>query len=278
MRNNQRRTGAPSQRGRSAPTAPAVTSNLVYQVPTEFVELPSRGIFYPEGHPLRNQETVEIKFMTAKEEDILASTALAKKGLILDRLLENILVLDMEPDSLLLGDRSAIMVATRISSYGKIYETEVTCPSCELKNNLLFDLTKMNIGGRCFDEQFMTDNSIEIDNGLLVVTLPTTELKVGLRLIDGHSEKEAGSITENNQDTAVTTFLSTLVEKVEDTFDRDQIEEFINNMPAKDSKYIRDVYSKLIPNIELKEDFSCSRCFHQKEMEVPLSADFFWPK
>ena len=124
----------------------------------------------------------------------------------------------------------------------------------------------------------MTDNSIEIDNGLLVVTLPTTELKVGLRLIDGHSEKEAGSITENNQDTAVTTFLSTLVEKVEDTFDRDQIEEFINNMPAKDSKYIRDVYSKLIPNIELKEDFSCSRCFHQKEMEVPLDAGFFWPR
>jgi hypothetical protein len=249
----------------------------VYQVPTEFVELPSRGAFYPEDHPLHNQETVEIKFMTAKEEDILASTALAKNGLILERLLENILVLDMDPNSLLLGDRSAIMVAARISSYGKIYETEVTCPSCEAKNSLPFDLTGAGQGGRCFDEQFMADNAVEIENQLLVVTLPVTQMKVGLRLIDGYSEKEASSITENNQDTAITAFLSTLVEKVEDTFDRDQVEEFINNMPAKDSKYIRDIYSKLVPNIELKENFSCSRCFQKKEMEVPLSADFFWP-
>ena len=280
MRNNQRRTGAPSRRKASpvAP-APATTSNLVYQVPTEFVELPSRGVFYAEDHPLHNQETVEIKYMTAKEEDILASAALAKKGLVLDRLLENILVLDVDPRSLLLGDRSAIMIAARISGYGNVYETEVKCPFCEAKNNLFFDLSKMTIVDRCFDTQFMSDNSAEIDQetNLLVVKLPVTEMKVGLRLIDGHSEQEATDIS-TNQDSTITTFLSTLIEKVEDTFDRPQIEEFIDNMPAKDSKYIRDIYSNLVPNVQLKENFSCTRCFQKKEMEVPLSADFFWPK
>ena len=277
MRNNQRRIGTSTRNN----PAPAIASTgMVYQVPTEFVELPSRGQFYTEEHPLYAQETVEIKFMTAKEEDILASTALIKKGLVIDRLLENILVADIDPRSLLIGDRSAIMIAARISGYGNIYETEIRCPVCSAQSPLLFDLAKMIITDRCFDDDFMSNNSIEIDreNNLFSVTLPTTGAKLGLRLMNNHDEREFSSEAVKNENSRVTTMLSVFVESVNGSLDRAEVKAFIQNMPAKDSKYTRNLYSRLVPNIELRDDFSCSRCFHQKEMEVPLDAGFFWPE
>ena len=131
-RNNSTRTGAPRPNAPAPPIAKKTDNGLFsFVTPTEFVELPSGGKYYPEDHPLAGVDTIEIRHMTAKEEDILASTALAKKGLVLDRLLENILVLDIDPRSLLLGDRSAIMIAARMSGYGNVYETEVKCPFCE---------------------------------------------------------------------------------------------------------------------------------------------------
>jgi len=279
MRNNQRRLGSESRNNPRPPAVPQA-AGMAYEVPTEFVELPSRGQFYEEDHPLHGQETVEIKFMTAKEEDILASTALIKKGLVIDRLLENILVVDVDPRSLLIGDRAAIMVATRISGYGSIYETEVTCSMCSAKSPLLFDLTKMKINDRCFDKQFISNNLVDIDleNRLFVIELPVTKIKAGLRLMNSHDEKEFTSGISKNESSKVTMILSTFVESINGSFDRTEIENFIQSMPAKDSKYLRNIYSSLVPNIELKDDFSCSRCFHQKEMEVPLDAGFFWPE
>jgi hypothetical protein len=279
MRNNQRRS-RPSGQPTPAPVikaAPA-SSSLTYEVPTEFVELPSRGLFYPEDHPLYKQETVEIKFMTAKEEDILASSALLKKGLLLDRLFENILIEDIDPQSLLIGDRSAIMVAARASGYGKIYETALECPTCSAKNTLLYDLSTVKLSEYCFDEEYINDNSIEINDNIFFITLPVTKTKVGLRLLDGYGEKEFSELSANNGDNKVTSTLSAFIEVVGETYDRKEINNFIDSMPVRDSKYIRTIYPKLVPNIELKENFTCTRCSHQQEMEVPLTAEFFWPR
>ena len=280
MRNNERRLGATSRNNSRPASAPvAANSGMVYEVPTEFVELPSRGRFYPDEHPLHGQETVEIKFMTAKEEDILASTPLIKKGLVLDRLLENILVLDIDPRDLLIGDRAAIMVAARISSYGRSYETELTCPTCSAKKSFLYDLTNMKLVGRCFDERFMSENSVEVNDEvkLFIIELPLTKVKMGLRLLDSHNEKEFSDTALKNEDSKVTSLLSAFVESIDGSFDRSEIEGFIQNMPARDAKYIREIYSSLVPNIELKDTFLCDHCFSQKEVEVPLNAGFFWP-
>jgi len=96
--------------------------------------------------------------------------------------------------------------------------------------------------------------------------------------MNSHDEKEFTSGISKNESSKVTMILSTFVESINGSFDRTEIENFIQSMPAKDSKYLRNIYSSLVPNIELKDDFSCSRCFHQKEMEVPLDAGFFWPE
>ena len=90
-----------------------------FVVPTEFVELPSKGIFYPENHPLHAKETIEIKQMTAKEEDILTSRALLKKGVALDRVISSIIMnKNISTNDLLVGDRNAILIAARVSGYG----------------------------------------------------------------------------------------------------------------------------------------------------------------
>ena len=133
MRTNQRRLGE----GNSPHPSPSVTAgDLAFAVPTEFVELPSRGQFYPVDHPLYKQETVEIRFMTAKDEDILSSQALIKNGLAIERLLESLLISDVDPNTLLVGDRSAILIATRISGYGKEYKVDYGCPACTSRNEV----------------------------------------------------------------------------------------------------------------------------------------------
>ena len=285
-RNNQARLKAPAveappkktkEQPEPEPATPA-ESPLSFAVPTEFVDLPSKGLYYPADHILNGVDTLEIRHMTAKEEDILASSALLKKGLLLDRLFENILIEDIDPQSLLIGDRSAIMVAARASGYGKIYETALECPTCSAKNTLLYDLSTVKLSEYCFDEEYINDNSIEINDNIFFITLPVTKTKVGLRLLDGYGEKEFSELSANNGDNKVTSTLSAFIEVVGETYDRKEINNFIDSMPVRDSKYIRTIYPKLVPNIELKENFTCTRCSHQQEMEVPLTAEFFWPR
>ena len=110
-----------------------------FVVPTEFVALPSEGKFYPPDHPLHNAESIEIRQMTAKEEDILTSRTLIKKGIALERVIKNLIVdKTIDPDGLLVGDRNAIIIATRVSGYGNDYTTKISCPNCGTNSRILF--------------------------------------------------------------------------------------------------------------------------------------------
>jgi len=147
---NKGRVG--SKKGASNPAPQHVIQNnengpaLAFVVPTEFVDLPSGGRFYQEGHPLHGQDCIELKQMTAKEEDILSSRTLLKKGIALDRVIESIIVdKSIDPNSLLIGDKNAIIIATRVSGYGAEYATKVTCPSCNNTEKYSFDLRDANI-------------------------------------------------------------------------------------------------------------------------------------
>jgi hypothetical protein len=275
MRNNQRRTGASAQSPAPVPTS----ADMAYAVPTEFVELPSRGAFYPDGHPLQDQETVEIRYMTAKEEDILASTALMNKGLTIDRLLSSLILLDVEPASLLIGDRNAIMIAARISAYGPHYNAEVSCPSCFTRDTYIFDLNKTNLTEDCFSKSFLRENKATLNKEAKTfdVVLPKSNVTASIRLFNGKDEKSMND--DIGEETAVTSVLTKFIVSIDGNSDASFVENFISNsMLAADSKYIRDLYPKLAPNIDLKQQYTCANCTHQEEMEVPLSAEFFWPR
>ena len=145
MSRNEDRLGLGTNPNPDQSPAPAASSGgpaFSWSVPTEFVELPSQGIFYPAGHPLAGQKTVEIRYMTAKEEDILTSRSLLKEGVALDRMLQNILVNSaIDISSLLVGDKNALLVAARRTGYGPEYETRVACPACDTSQEYSFDIS-----------------------------------------------------------------------------------------------------------------------------------------
>ena len=222
------------------------------------------------------QEAVEIKFMTAKDEDILSSAVLIEKGLVVDRLLESIIIGPVDPLTLLIGDRSAIMIAARISSYGADYKATVNCPMCATSVNYTFDLKSSNTSGQCFDNKFLEEKKIVFDeeNKYFQFELPTSKVTVAIDPLTGEAEK---SLSEFEDENMVTATLSSIVVSVNGNTDSSAVEGFIDNMPAADSKFIRTLYPELAPNIDLKQEFICENCAHKTDLEVPLTAEFFWP-
>jgi hypothetical protein len=256
-------------------------ASLSFVVPTEFVDLPSMGKFYPEGHPLHGKDSIELKHMTAKEEDILTSRTLLKKGVALDRVIENIIVdRSIDADSLLVGDRNAIIIATRVSGYGNEYTTKVTCPSCTASGKYVFDLNE----GSVYSGEDISDLNIEDHNdGTFTTTLPKTQLQVRFKLLCGYDEKRLANSAEmarkkkNVQERTVTTQLANMLVSVNEENDPEILNYLINNIPSLDSRHLRTAYKLAAPNIDLTQYFECGECGHEQEMGVPLGAEFFWP-
>ena len=256
-------------------------NSFSFVVPTEFVELPSKGRFYSEGHPLHGQETIEIKQMTAKEEDILTSRSLLKKGIALDRVIKSIIMNKrIDPDSLLVGDRNAIIVATRISGYGSEYATQVSCPSCTTKQEYTFNLNSANIyGGENVSELDIVSN----EDNTFTVQLPKTLINITFRLLSGKDEKSfiAGMETDRKQrqttEKNVTRQIASMVVAVNGDSSLQAIKYLVDNIPSIDSRHLRLAYRLAAPNVDLTQHFECNECDFEQDMEVPLTADFFWP-
>ena len=249
---------------------PAV--GLDFVVPTEFVDLPSKGVFYPEGHPLHGVDTIEMKQMTAKEEDILTNKSFIKKGILFDRLLSSI-VMDkkIRPQDLLVGDRNALVMAARISGYGEEYKTKVICPLCLSHNSETYDLEEIEGNGW---EQKLEDTGVELDDsGLFVITLPKSGLTVKARPLNGHDEKALATLDESD---TVTGQLKRFVVEVDGQTDKKIINKFIDTMLARDAKYLRLTYKRITPNLDFEKEFECTSCGHEATLEVRLGPDFFW--
>lgn len=192
MRNNEERFGSVEQVDDVAPQV-SQSKNIQqfnFVVPTEFVDLPSKGQFYPQHHPLHKCENVELRHMTAKDEDTLTSKSYIKKGVVLDRLLKDLLVdKSIDPTTLLSGDKNALLVAARISGYGSDYETKVSCPNCNTTQLSTFDLnecvkTKYTTYGLGLDEVQLTENCT------FTTILPLSKIKIEFKLLNGLDELE----------------------------------------------------------------------------------------
>jgi len=281
MRNNEERFGAVAQVD-SAPSLVETTSNnsnaLNFVAPTDFVELPSKGQFYPEDHPLHNKEHLEIRQMTAKDEDILTSRSLLKKGVAIERLLENLIVdKTINIAELLVGDKNAIMIRARISAYGDLYETKIQCPYCTSLNSHEFNLEDIK------PKEFKKSLATSTKNGAFTIELPTSKVKVEVRFLTGEDEARLLAVSEKKKqhnllDNSVTDQMKSFIVSVNNVTDRGEVYSFVDNMLAKDSRYLRNTYIDLVPNIELTQNFKCQSCSTEMDMEVPFTTDFFWPK
>ena len=282
---SRRNSGRTGRKKTSESPAPAATTTpaldpLHFVAPTEFVELPSRGLGYPEGHPLFENDVIEIRFMTAKDEDILTSATLLKKGVAIDRFLQNVIVdKSITINELLIGDKNAILIAARSSGYGNLYETQVTCPSCGTKNNLTFDLNNTSVSESKTDPELGITNTTD---GTFMVNMPYTKFNVEVRLMTGEDEQQLArnSATRKKnrlQETAMTDQYKRMIVSVNGHRDQSVLSRYIDNMPLMDARHLRLAYKLVAPNVEIKETLTCVSCEHQQEVDVPFGADFFWP-
>jgi len=280
---NKGRVGDVAQKPEDTNPPPQVlqqqeNTGFSFVVPTEFVDLPSQGRYYPEGHPLHNQDSIEIKQMTAKEEDMLTSRTLLKKGIALDRVVQSLIVdKTINVDSLLIGDKNALIIATRVSGYGNEYKTKVTCPACATTDEYNFDLNDSVVyRGEDMHILSITDNQ----DGTFDVVLPKLKTNVTFRLLIGADEKNLLTNKASRNvgfEKLITTQLSKILLAINGDDSRDTIEYVVDNMPSIDSRHLRACYRAAAPNIDLTQTFVCEECGHDEEMEVPLTADFFWP-
>ena len=258
-------------------TKNVMADDFGFEVPVESVPLPSNGIVYPVDSPLYGLETLEIRAMTAREEDILTSRALIKKGTVITELIKSCLVnKSIDVEDMLVGDRNAIMTALRITGYGSQYTVEVDCPDCGERSKQDFQLTELPI--RRLEISPVADGA-----NLFEFKLPMTKKKVHFRFLTGHDEtdititqerrKKMGSIADN----LVTTRLQHQLVAIEGVKDRSKINMFVRNMPARDSLALRKHVDKHEPGIEMKHWMDCTSCMESSEVRVPMGASFFWP-
>jgi hypothetical protein len=240
--------------------------------PTETIDLPSKGLFYPEGSPLRSGQ-IELHYMTAKHEDILTSPNLIQKGIVLDRFMDAIIATKgVKTTDLLVGDLNAVMVASRILGYGKDYEVSLECPSCGKQVDQTVNLAELSTQN---EPQVGTKPDFKI-------VLPLSKAEIVLKLLTRGDElaieKEVKSLKKINSDVEAdaTTRLKHMILSVNGDTSKSTIWSFVDNMLVRDARYLRETYRNIIPDINFKITLDCV-CGTSEETRLPLGTNFFWP-
>lgn len=243
------------------------------QYPSEFIDLPSEGRIYPEGHPLKDGK-IEVKYMTAKEEDILTSQNLIKKGIVIDQLLNSlILTSGVTVDDLYVGDKNAVMVAARILAYGPEYLVDILDPETgKAIEQHKFNLSELEY--KKFPEE------LEIKENKFYMTLPVSKSEIEFKLLFGRDEqlinKELESYKKLNENRDITTRLRYMITAVDGNEDTSVINNFVNNMLARDSLTFRNYWAELGPDILLEQNV-ITEGGDEVMVDIPMTTNFFWP-
>jgi len=237
-----------------------------FKFPTEIVDLPSKGLLYSKDNPL-SSGTIEMKYMGAKEEDILTNTNYIQSGVVLDKLLESLIVTKTNLKDLIIGDKNAILIASRILGYGQDYEFE--------SNGRVYnvDLTTLR------DKELPTD--VDYSNGNeFSFTLPASKVELTFKLLTQGDEaqidqelKGVKKLFPNGTSPEVTTRLKYMITSVNGDRERKNIREFVDNeILARDSRALRQEVKRISPDVDLtiKGDDG-------EDISLPISLNFFWP-
>src|SRR3990167_6111423 len=280
LRNAVFSAGAPAGINPNIPSmssADKMKAEFGLDVPLDTVPIPSQGKVYPPGSVLHNRDSVEIRAMTAREEDILTSRALGKKGTVINELLKSCLTDSrINPLDMLSGDRQALMVAIRITGYSEQYDAEMQCEECNSKSKRVFDLSQLPL-------KFLNIDPVEPGRNLFEFLLPYTKKIVRFRFLTGRDELEMFETAERQKklgiggDNLVTANLTTSIVSVDGREDRSALAQFVKIMPARDSLALRSYISDNEPGIVMKQEAACGVCGHSEEVNMPKGATFFWP-
>jgi len=254
-----------------------VKAEFGVDIPVELVPLPSGGKVYPPAHPFHGKDRIEIRAMTAREEDILTNSAFLKKGTVITELIKSCLVdRNVNPRELLTGDRNALMVAIRVTGYGHEYDAEVECNECGAKTNQQFNLAQLPIDSLGIDP-------IEPGVNLFEFRLPYSKKVVKFRFMTGQDEEEIVATQAKQKklglqaEASVTTSLLYSIVSIDGVDDRSKIAGFARMMPARDSLALRNYIKANEPGIRMKQETTCTACGHTDEAVMPIGIQFLWP-
>ena len=249
-----------------------------WEVPYESVPIPSRGVIYDPDTDLYGIETLQIKAMTAHEEDILASQALIKEGSVVTNLIKSCVVnKDIDPNLMITGDRNALMVSIRITGYGPNYPYTSVCANCLEKNKNEASLDELGIKRLQIEPVEMGKNEFEF-------ILPVTKKKVTFKFLSEKDDKDRLAAskfmmrnTEGKVKRSITSFLEYSILSIDGIRDKNKIKHFVMNMPAFDSKKLRSYIESNEPGIDMTHYYECKQCGHENKINLPITSEFFWP-
>jgi hypothetical protein len=248
--------------------------------PTETIELPSKGVLYEEGNPLRSGK-VELKYMTAKEEDILTSQNLIQQGTVIDKLLKALVVGNVPYHKLLLGDKNAIMIAARVLGYGADYEAEINDPWTNEKEKLKINLQDLkHISGLKKGKNYV-DGKNEFD-----FELPVSKRKLKWKILNHGDEVKIALELKKNQrgkrrddpKTELTTRMKYMIIGIDGDESDIAINKFVKNQfLAQDSRAFREHVQEISPDVDMSVWYYSESTGNEQKMKLPLGVNFFWP-
>ena len=248
-----------------------------FSVPRDFVMLPSKGRVYPSNTALHNMEELEVRHLTAADEDIMTSRALLRSGKAIDTMLSNVIVnKSINVEQLVSGDKNAILTFLRITGYGPEYPVEFTCPSCDEEINYDFDLSQLKM-------KFLDDDPVNEGENRFGFELPSG-INIEFKLLNSAEDaaitaeqEKYKKATNSPLEKTVTTRLKHQIVSLDNKSDKSFINNFVDNMNVRDSRAFRKHLEDLEPDVIMKQDFTCPMCSHNEEVDIPVTVGFFWP-
>jgi hypothetical protein len=245
-----------------------------FTVPTEMIDLPSKGLVYPKENPL-SAGVVEMKYMTAKEEDILTNVNLLRQGLAIEKMLKSLIKSPIAYEDLTLGDRNALLIAARILAYGKDYNLSYKNPNTGQEETIIVDLQKLvykNVDLSLFNN----DNEVTYE-------LPYTKNKVTFKILtieeDKKIDEEAKGVKKAlGQEPGISLRLKHQITSINGDRSTKTVRDFIDSgaLLSRDSNPLRQFISSVTPDIEMKTTVSLADGT-ETEIDVPMTAEFFFP-
>jgi hypothetical protein len=240
--------------------------------PTEIIELPSKGLLYPEGHPLSSGK-VEMKYMTAREEDILTNSNYIEQGIVIDKLIQSLCVTKFDYDDLLIGDKNMLLIASRILGYGADYKISYGDDDYAIVN--LTELTKKTIDSSIISALNKNDFNYK---------LPVSNVEITFKFLTQGDEKRIEEELKGlkklspNSSHEITTRLKYSITSVAGDRKLETIRSFVDKMLAKDSRALRMYINSISPDINMNISFTTNKGRTVEGATMPITAEFFWPE
>lgn len=243
---------------------------------THFVDLPTGGLYYPEGHPLCGVSQIEVKMMTTREEDVLTNQSYIDNEIVIDKLLESIILKDVNSKDMYDSDKMAVLLSARIEAYGPNYDVTSVCPYCSEMQEETIDLN--DVVNNVVDSQYE-----KTDAGTTIVELPKSKKVVEFKNLlpkDMNSiEKTVEKMKKLNVNTSFNIeFFKRIVVSVDGETNKDQIFKFVESIRIMDSRFLTKVYNQSMPRINTTKKTVCASCGKESEGGLPIQANFFFPE